>query len=47
MNTVFVNNIIIVGFPGGGKTFVMMYIVNQVNVGARAVTRLVTWMYAH
>ena len=27
MNTGFVNNIIIAGFPGGGKTFVMMYIV--------------------
>ena len=27
MNTGFVNNIIIAGFPGGGKTLVMMYIV--------------------
>ena len=27
MNTGFVRNIIISGFPGGGKQFVMMYIV--------------------
>ena len=27
MNTLFVKNIIIAGFPGGGKTFIMMYIV--------------------
>ena len=27
MNTGFVKNIMIAGFPGGGKTFVMMYIV--------------------
>ena len=27
MNTGFVKNIIIAGFPGGGKTFVMIYIV--------------------
>ena len=27
MNTGFVDNIVIAGFPGGGKTFVMMYIV--------------------
>ena len=27
MKTEFVKNIIIVGFPGGGKTFVMVYIV--------------------
>ena len=27
MNTGFLKNIIIAGFPGGGKTFVMMYIV--------------------
>ena len=27
MNTVFVKNIIIAGFPGSGKTHVIMYIV--------------------
>ena len=27
LNTGFVKNIIVAGFPGGGKTFVMMYIV--------------------
>ena len=39
MNTGFVKNIIIAGFPGGVKTFVMMYIaINARSKGLTVVT---------
>ena len=45
MNTNFVKNIIIAGFPGGGKTFVMMYIV--IYARSKGLTVIIVAMMCH
>ena len=45
MNTGFVKNIIIAGFPGGGKTFFMMYIL--IHARSKGFTVIIVSMMCH